>query len=202
MDTAFQSDTIIEPQHGAGNTVAALTTPRYKEQGMAEQQPIFGDSCQQLNEQSESRLLSIWKDMIRRCHSPKNCNYYRYGACGVVVCDEWRESFSAFKEWAQAHGYQDCLSIDRKESTKGYSPDNCRFATRNQQLVNRRIMGNSNQPYKGVGPSGKRWSARITIDGKRIRLGCYATAEEAAKAYDKAAREAFGEFAQCNFPAL
>lgn len=45
-----------------------------------------------------------------------------------------------------------------------------------------------------------RWRTRISLNGKRICIGDYGTAEEAARAYDRAARELHGEFARLNFP--
>lgn len=56
---------------------------------------------------------------------------------GKSMCNEWRLSFLSFYNWAIKNGYQDDLSIDRIDNNKGYSPDNCRFATPKQQVRNR-----------------------------------------------------------------
>ena len=53
--------------------------------------------------------------------------------------------------------------------------------------------------FKGVTPIKKKWRATIVVDNKSIYIGSYSTKEEAAKAYDKAAKECFGEFARTNF---
>jgi hypothetical protein len=53
--------------------------------------------------------------------------------------------------------------------------------------------------YKGVSQFRKKWVAWIGIDGKNKYLGLFLSEVEAAKAYDDAARELFGEYAKCNF---
>lgn len=80
--------------------------------------------------------------------------------------------------------------------------DNLRPADKGQNSANVGRRADNTSGYKGVGwhrPSGK-WSARIAVDGKRRHLGRFADPIEAAKAYDRAALVAFGEFAVLNFP--
>lgn len=74
--------------------------------------------------------------------------------------------------------------------------ENLREATRSQQLVNRGVMGHNTSGFRSVyfDPRKKRWAARVSIFGKRKRLGSYDTAEEAAAVADRAGREAYGEF--------
>ena len=60
---------------------------------------------------------------------------------GIRVCDEWNESFGAFKRWALDNGYEDNLTIDRIDNDKGYESSNCRWATIDQQNANRRRVG-------------------------------------------------------------
>lgn len=79
--------------------------------------------------------------------------------------------------------------------------ENLRTATQQQNNFNRRIYKNNQSGYKGVYMNtGKRkWRAVIRFDKKSIHLGYYFTKEDAAIAYDDAAREYFGEFAKTNF---
>lgn len=80
---------------------------------------------------------------------------------------------------------------------------NLRPATSAQNAQNRRVRRDSKAGLKGVRQyrPGK-WLARIQVHGERVHLGVYGSPAEAARAYDAAAREHFGEFARLNFPSV
>lgn len=92
----------------------------------------------------------------------------------------------------------DHINRDRLDNRRS----NLRAATRTQQARNTSLRSNNTSGYKGVSRAkGARWQAHIRIDGRSISLGSgFITARAAAAAYDKAATEAFGEFAAINFP--
>lgn len=79
---------------------------------------------------------------------------------------------------------------------------NLRTATASQNRYNQGKMRHNKSGYKGVNlhKGDGKFHARIMVNSKRIHLGYYDTPEEAAHAYDKAAKELHGEFAQLNFP--
>jgi hypothetical protein len=80
---------------------------------------------------------SAWTTMIQRCTNPKAGKFPAYGAVGITVCPKWRRSFKAFLTdlgVRPGKGY----SLDRIDGTKGYHPNNVRWATIYQQNRNKR----------------------------------------------------------------
>ncbi len=76
------------------------------------------------------RIYRIWKSMKNRCYGSHNTRWYKDE--GVYVCDEWKNNFNAFYEWAMSNGYDDTKEIDKdmkcdhfEISPKRYSPDTC-----------------------------------------------------------------------------
>lgn len=90
---------------------------------------------------TDTRLYFVWCGMKDRCFNPNTEHYDRYGGRGISMCDEWRNSFEAFRDWAYANGYKDDLagkdqSIDRIDVNKDYCPENCRWVNQTQQMRN------------------------------------------------------------------
>lgn len=112
-----------------------------------------------------SRLRDILKGMIRRCHNVNNPSYKDYGAKGIRVCEDWRNNYQLFNDWAVANGYQEGLSIDRINHDGNYEPSNCRWIT---QSDNSKYKSTTNYiTVKGITDSGKGWSRRL---GKGINF--------------------------------
>lgn len=86
---------------------------------------------------SDSSEWDIWEAAKQRCHNPKNKQYKYYGAIGIKVCDEWRDSFSAFLEHVGRRPSSD-LSLDRINPWGNYEPGNVRWTTAVVQRHNRR----------------------------------------------------------------
>ena len=99
---------------------------------------------------ARTRLYNIWAGMKQRCYDKKDPSYEKYGKKGITVCNEWIYDYPTFRDWSLNNGYDDSLSIDRIDNSKGYSPDNCRWSTIKEQANNR----TSNRVYEVHGIKG------------------------------------------------
>lgn len=85
---------------------------------------------------SKTLLYKIWQNMKSRCYCKSATRYERYGGRGITVCDEWRNNFMAFYNWAYSNGYKDGLSIERIDIDLGYMPGNCKWILKSEQSKN------------------------------------------------------------------
>lgn len=127
---------------------------------------------------THSRLSSIYRSMKNRCYNQSSINYKWYGGKGITVCSEWlnpertsvsntkinniSKGFLAFRTWALSNGYKENLTIDRIDSNKGYSPDNCKWVTMKEQ--NNHTGHNHMCYYNGKTQTIKQWCEELGLN--------------------------------------
>lgn len=132
-----------------------------------------------------------WSKMKERCYldSYKDKEYYQ--DLGVTVCERWLESFENFLE--DMGERPEGMTLDRIDSTKGYSPENCRWSSLSVQSYNCRMFKNNTSGRTGVYLCANGlYMALISHQGKRIRLGRNMTFEEACSVREQAELKYYG----------
>lgn len=84
------------------------------------------------------RIYRIYRGIKRRCYNKNEKAFINYGGRGISICEEWRNDFKSFYNWAIANGYQENLTIDRIDVNGNYEPINCRWTDMKTQQRNRR----------------------------------------------------------------
>lgn len=135
------------------------------------------------NDQPEYWILH---GMKQRCYYEKNTHYPRYGGRGIKICDRWKQPLGIWN-FIEDMGRRPSRkhTVERIDNDGDYTPDNCKWATYQEQARNRKIRSDNKVGLSGINydKTNKRWVARKTrLDGKRVCLGYFKDIEEAKKA--------------------
>ena len=110
-------------------------------------------------------VFRIWTEMRSRCNNPRRKRYKDYGGRGITVCDRWQVFENFFAD--MGHPPTSKHSLDRKDNNKGYSPDNCRWATQTEQANNTRK--NVRITFQGKTLTMKEWARELHVNYWSLR---------------------------------
>lgn len=136
------------------------------------------------------RLYGVWTNIKTRCYNQNSSSYKDYGERGITMCEEWKNSYLAFKEWSCANGYDDTAekgkcTIDRINVNGNYEPNNCRWVDAKTQANNTRA--NVKYKYDGKEYTLAELADKYNINYKtlHLRITRYKMSIEEALKYKK-----------------
>ena len=119
-------------------------------------------------------IYSAWTTMKQRCYNPNVKEFKNYGGRGIKVCERWLNSFPNFLEDLGCKPTKQ-HSLDRINNDGDYEPGNCRWATRDIQLANRRPRRPGRYEHNGIFKFAHQWAKDLSITKNcftsRIRKG-------------------------------
>ena len=115
---------------------------------------------------------SRWKSMNSRCYQQNASNYQYYGARGISVCQQWRESFETFRaDMGECPNKN--MTLERMDNELGYSPENCIWATKAEQNKHRSYC--IQLTHNGITMNATDWAKKLGMPAgsliQRLRLG-------------------------------
>ena len=126
---------------------------------------IRGAKTRTTNGSHRNPEYSCWLSLRARCNRKTDPNYSKYGGRGITVCSRWNDSFTDFlKDIGPRPSKQH--TIDRIDNNKGYSPDNCRWATKKEQ--SRNMRNNVRLLFDGDKLTIREWSEKLGISSQTL----------------------------------
>ena len=93
--------------------------------------------------ETEIEIRKRFCDIKTRCYNQNRKGYKDYGGRGIKICDLWLYDVRNFVRWALENGYEKSLQIDRIDNDGDYSPENCRWITPKENMLNTRNRSNT-----------------------------------------------------------
>lgn len=118
----------------------------------------------QCSREKMTRAYRAWLDMMQRCRNKKNARFKDYGGRGIKVCSRWLSFEKFFADMGNAPLGK---SLDRIDNRRGYTRNNCRWATSGEQAKNRRT--NHVATFKGKTQCLSEWATELNINFYRLR---------------------------------
>jgi hypothetical protein len=128
------------------------------------------------HQKSRTREYECWKNMKRRCQTPSNVRYHRYGGRGIKVCDRWQDFENFYSDMGDCNG----MTLDRIDNDRDYEPGNCRWMPMSEQGKNTSRI--RNLTFNGETLSVAEWARRLGVKSNTItmRLNTYGWSIEKA----------------------
>jgi len=135
-------------------------------------------------------LYTRWLAMKQRCLNPNSNNYIHYGARGITIADEFKDSFENYANYLMSlpncpSSFPSTKEVDRIDNDKGYEKGNLRWVSKSDNSLNQRMKASKYaSKYTGVNWSitNNAWLARVTYEGKHTYLGYFDNQEDAVTA--------------------
>lgn len=113
---------------------------------------------------SATGIYSVWIAMKKRCENQHNLDYPYYGGRGIKICERWKEFTSFLDDMGPR---PEGMTLDRIDPEGDYTPENCRWATRKEQSINKR--NNVILTFNGIKKTLPEWAEDIGINIKTLR---------------------------------
>ncbi len=120
-----------------------------------------------INAKLHRKLKNVLRHVRERCTKPDHKYWKYYGGRGIKICDEWLHNNQSFYAWALSHGYQPGLELDRENNCGDYTPDNCRFVTKQVNQNNKR--NNVMVTWRGETMNVTQWSNKLGVPSWTLR---------------------------------
>jgi hypothetical protein len=118
---------------------------------------------------SNTPEYKVWVAMLHRCENKDVPMYKHYGGRGIKVCDRWHDFLSFYEDMGER---PKGLTLDRIDNDGDYTPENCRWATQQQQCTNKR--NNRRIKYKGETKTMSQWADHLGVSRSAFQSRVYA----------------------------